>query len=333
MVNAAPNSATRALASGDKLPTVGLGLWKIPKDQCADTVFNAIQTGYRLLDSACDYGNEEQTGAGIKRALEAGLCSRADLFVVSKLWNTYHRPEHVKLACQKSLADLGVEYLDLYLVHFPIATKFVPFETRYPPEWFFDPSSPEPRMELDTGVTYQQTWQAMEQLVRDGLVKNIGVCNVGTTMLRQMMSYAEIKPAVLQVEMHPYLTQKNLLRYALQSGMQVMSFSNLASASYVELQMATAEESVIAQPCVQEIATRHGKTPAQVVLRWGVQRGTTIIPKTTKLERLQENFSVLDFELSEADMDTISALNKNRRFNDPGHFCEVAFNTFCPIYD
>jgi len=202
------------------------------------------------LDSACDYGNEEQTGAGIKRALDEGLCTRQDLFVVSKLWNTFHRPEHVKEACQKTLADLGVEQLDLYLIHFPIAMKYVPIEARYPPEWIFDPSAAEPKMELDTGVTFQQTWHAMEQLVKDGLVKNIGVCNLGTSMLRQMLNYAEIKPAVLQVEMHPYNTQQSLLKFAKESGLQVMAFSNLASASYEEMSWTTPQEGVIVQPVV-----------------------------------------------------------------------------------
>ena len=193
MVNAADNLATRALRNtGDKLPTIGLGLWKMPKDSCADSVYNAIKAGYRLLDSACDYGNEEQTGAGIKRAIDEGICTRQDLFIVSKLWNSFHRPEHVKLACQKTLSDLGLEYLDLYLIHFPIASKFVPIETRYPPEWIFDPSAENPKLELDEGVTYEQTWHAMEQLVRDGLVRNIGVCNLGTAMLRQLFNYAEI---------------------------------------------------------------------------------------------------------------------------------------------
>jgi len=158
MVNAVESLAARVLPSGEKIPTRGLGLWKMPKETCADSVYTAIQTGYRLLDSACDYGNEEQTGAGIKRAIDGGVCTRQDLFVVSKLWNTFHRPEHVKTACQKTLQDLGVEYLDLYLIHFPIAMKYVPIETRYPPEWIHDPSSADPKMELDSGVTYQQTW-------------------------------------------------------------------------------------------------------------------------------------------------------------------------------
>ena len=114
--------------SGDKLPSVGLGLWKIPKADCKNAVFKAIQYGYRLLDGACDYGNEEQVGQGIKKALDAGLCKREDLFIVSKLWHTFHRPENVEEGCRKSLKDLGIDYLDLYLIHFPIALKYVPIK-------------------------------------------------------------------------------------------------------------------------------------------------------------------------------------------------------------
>jgi D-xylose reductase len=153
------------LKSGDKLPMAGLGLWKMPKETCAEAVVNAVEAGYRLFDSACDYGNEKETGEGIKQVLAKGSVKREDLFIVSKLWNTFHRPENVKIAIKKTLSDLGVDYLDLYLIHFPIPLKFVPVETRYPPEWINDPNHLNPRMELDEGVTYQETWQAMEELV------------------------------------------------------------------------------------------------------------------------------------------------------------------------
>jgi D-xylose reductase len=117
------------------MPSVGLGLWKIPKTDCENAVFSAIKSGYRLLDGACDYGNEVEVGLGIKKALDEGVCKREDLFIVSKLWNTFHRPEHVEEGCRKSLKDLGVDYLDLYIIHFPIAMKYVPIDVKYPPEW------------------------------------------------------------------------------------------------------------------------------------------------------------------------------------------------------
>ena len=165
---------------------------------CEDTVLSAIRAGYRCLDSACDYGNEEATGRGIQQALKQGVVRRQELFVASKLWNTYHRKEHVRQACERTLRDLQVDYLDLYYVHFPIALKFVDFETRYPPEWLHDPAAARPRMVADE-VPFRETWEAMEDLVRAGLVRNIGVCNMQSAMLRDLLSYAAIKPAALQV--------------------------------------------------------------------------------------------------------------------------------------
>jgi D-xylose reductase len=318
--------------SKSKMPKIGFGLWKIPQDICADAVYNAIKAGYRHLDSACDYGNEIQVGEGIKRAIEDGLCKREDLWVTSKLWNTYHSKQHVGLALQRSLKDLQLDYLDLYLIHFPIAQKFVPFEDRYPPEWITDPESKNPTMQL-APVPLMETWQAMEVLVDKGLVKEIGVCNYNTGLLNDLMAYARIKPAALQVESHPYLTQERLMRLAADYDIQVTAFSPLGALSYLELDMAGASESVLEQDVVKAAAKRLGKTYAQVVLRWGVQRGNAIIPKTSRPERLVENLSIFDFELTEQEMAAISALNCNRRFNDPGHFCEAAFNKFYPIYD
>ena len=159
-----------------KMPSVGLGLWKLDQSETADTIVNALKSGYRHLDSAADYGNEIQTGEGIKQAVDQGICSREDLWITSKLWNTFHRPEHVLPACERSLQDLETDYLDLYLIHFPISLKYVDFDTRYPPEWFFDPSAENPEMHIDP-VPLSDTWRAMEELVERGLVKEIGVCN------------------------------------------------------------------------------------------------------------------------------------------------------------
>ena len=314
------------------MPSVGLGLWKIEKTDTAQAVVDAIEVGYRHLDSAADYGNELEAGEGIKQALAAGHCSREDLWVTSKLWNTFHRPEHVKAACEKSLSDLGLEYLDLYLIHFPIALKYVDFETRYPPEWFFDPAATEPKMEIDPVPLYE-TWRAMESLVEDGLVKEIGICNYNSALLHDLMAYSKIRPAMLQIQSHPYLTQERLLRAAQNYGIAVTAFSPLGALSYLSLDMATASESVLNAGAVKTAAQRVQRTPAQVVLRWGLQRGAAIIPKTSRKERLLENISLFDFELAEEEMAEISALNVNRRFNDPAVFCDLAFNTFYPIYD
>lgn len=314
------------------IPKVGFGLWKISQEDCATAVYNAIKVGYRHLDSACDYGNEKQVGEGIKRAIDDGLCTREDLWVTSKLWNSFHAKEHVELALQKTLDDLQLEYIDLYLIHFPIASKYVAIETRYPPEWIANPDAKIPKMEL-APVPLIETWQGMEAVYEKGLAKQIGVCNYNSGLLHDLMSYAKIKPSMLQIESHPYLTQEKLIRLAKQYNIDVTAFSPLGALSYLELDMAGAAESVIEQDVVKHAGLRLGKTPAQIVLRWGIQRGTAIIPKTTRPERLIENLSIFDFELNEQEMVAISALNINRRFNDPGDFCEAAFNTFYPIYD
>jgi D-xylose reductase len=314
------------------MPKVGFGLWKVSKETCADAVYNAIKAGYRHLDSASDYGNEVEVGQGIQRAIADKLCRREDLWITSKLWNTYHRKEHVEPAIRKSLEDLQLDYLDLYLIHFPIAQPYVDFNDRYPAEWIFDPKAAEPKMEI-APVPLYETWQGMEALVALGLTHKIGVCNYNTGLLNDLMAYAKIKPAVLQVESHPYLTQQRLMQLARDYAIEVTAFSPLGALSYLELDMAGAQESVLEQAVVKQAAKRLNKTPAQVVLRWGVQRGNAIVPKTSRPERLVENLAIFDFTLSEQEMAAIDALNCNRRFNDPGQFCAAAFHKFYPIYD
>jgi D-xylose reductase len=320
------------LVSGDQLPAVGLGFWKVSKAEAAGLVVEAIRAGYRHLDCACDYGNEADVGEGIRRAIGQGLCRREDLWVTSKLWNNYHAHEHVRPAVERSLRDLKLDYLDLYLIHFPIALRYVPFEVRYPPEWVYDPGAQQPRMEA-VGVPISETWGAMEELVAAGLVRNVGVCNFGVSLLRDLQSYARMRPAVLQVELHPYLTQQKLFRYCGENQIAVTAFSPLGAQSYFSLGMAQHEESVLDQAVVRSAADRHGKTPAQVVLRWGVQRGTAVVPKTSRPERLRENVDLFDFELSAEEMRGIGGLDRGRRFNDPGEFCEQAFGMFFPIYE
>mmetsp|Transcript_27593 Transcript_27593/g.67105 ORF Transcript_27593/g.67105 Transcript_27593/m.67105 type:complete len:376 (-) Transcript_27593:286-1413(-) len=321
--------ATATLSTGDAIPLVGLGMWKVPKDVCPKVVVQAIRAGYRCFDNACDYGNEEEVGRGLREALDAKLVKREDLWITSKLWNTYHAKEHVRPACLKTLKDLGLKYLDLYMIHFPIAQKFVPFEKRYPPEWSYDP---EQKLEftksiVQVPVPLRETWEAMEALVEEGLVKNIGICNFNTALIRELMKTAKIKPCVLQVELHPYLAQEKLMRFCRKEGIHMTGFSNLGAPSYVELGMATKSEFVLEKKVVKDIASKKGKTPAQVVLRWHLQRGNSIIPKTSKEHRLKENIGLFDFTLTSDEMAQISSLDMHKRFNDPGVFADI------PIYD
>ncbi len=225
---ASGGAATSLAVGSGRMPSVGLGLWKVPRAVCAEVVVDAIRRGYRHLDCACDYGNEAEVGEGIAAAIEAGIVKREELWVTSKLWNTYHRSEHVEPAIRRTLADLRLDYVDLYLIHFPIATRYVPFETRYPPEWIYDPTAETPRMELDS-VPISETWAAMEGLVAAGLAANIGVCNFNTAGLRDLLAHAKLPPAVLQVELHPYNQQPQLVRYCQQEGIALTGFSPLGA--------------------------------------------------------------------------------------------------------
>ncbi|MCX6955701.1 MAG: aldo/keto reductase [Verrucomicrobia bacterium] len=325
-------STVLTLPDGGRFPTVGLGMWKQPKPLAPGIVREALRVGYRHLDCACDYGNEPQAGEGLAAAVRDGICRRDDVWVTSKLWNTYHEPKYVRAACERSLRDLRLEVLDLYLVHFPIALAHVPFDVRYPPEWFFDPAAAKPAMQ-PINVPYAETWGAMEELQRAGLVKRIGVCNLNVSMLRDLLSQCSIRPAVHQIELHPYLTQARQLRFCQQENIAVTAFSPLGAPSYLPLGMATPEENVLIDPVVTAIAAAHRRTPAQIALRWGVQRGTAVIPKTQTPARLAENLAIFDFALSADEMAAIDRLDRHRRFNDPGHFAEKAFNTFFPIFD
>ena len=303
------------------------GMWKLSTPE--ESVYNAIKTGYRRLDGACDYGNEEAVGRGIQRAIDDGLCTREDLYITSKLWNTYHDPKHVPLALERSLRDLGLDYVDEYLVHFPISLEYVPFDEKYPPEW----TNSEGKMVVVPN-DINKTWQAMENLVDTGKTRHIGLSNFNCQHIRQVLSIARIQPTSLQIECHPHLSQEKLIRFARDvAHMRVSVFSPLGAISYLSLSMATDQDVLLENPVLVEIAKKHNKTSAQVILRWAVQRNTLPICKSDNIERMAKNRSLYDFYLFKEDVDAIDTLNLNRRYNDPGEFCERAFGTFCPIYE
>ncbi|PGH14210.1 NAD(P)H-dependent D-xylose reductase xyl1 [Helicocarpus griseus UAMH5409] len=303
------------LSSGHDMPLVGFGLWKVNNDTCADTVYNAIKTGYRLFDGACDYGNEVEAGQGVARAIKEGIVKREELFIVSKLWQTFHDPEQVEPIARKQLADWGIDYFDLYIVHFPLALKYVDPAVRYPPGWFDDGKS----SIVISNTTIQQTWGAMEELVDKKLARSIGISNFNIQLIMDLLRYARIKPATLQIEHHPYLTQSLLVDFAQKNGIAVTAYSSFANLGFVELEMQSAKDTplLIAHSTVTSIAEKHKRTPAQVLLRWATQRGIAVIPKSNSQNRLVENLNVNDFNLEQSDIDSISALNKNLRFNNP----------------
>ncbi|OLY85156.1 NADPH-dependent D-xylose reductase II,III [Smittium mucronatum] len=312
--------------TGQEMPLVGYGLWKVPKDVCKDMVVQAIKSGYRLLDGASDYGNELEVGHGIKEAISQGLVKREDLFVTGKLWCTHHRKEHVKLAINRSLADLGLEYLDLYLIHFPVSVKYVPIEERYPAAFFADPVA---KTVVIDPVPYQETWQALEQLVDRGLVKNIGVSNIPAALLIDVLSYARIKPAVLQIEVHPYGNRAQLIQFAQTQGLAITGYSSFGDASYQSIGMVNQGADYIPlleHPTVTSIASEHKVSPGQVLLRWAVQQNVAVVPKSLSNERISQNINIFHFVLSDDQMQSLNRLNINLKFNDPAKYLNY------PIY-
>ena len=325
-------SPTVKLNSGHQMPLVGFGLWKVNNDTCADTVYNAIKTGYRLFDGACDYGNEVEAGQGVARAITEcvshsmfaalgrtdialrKLVSRDELFIVSKLWNSFHDHDRVEPICKKQLSDWGIDHFDLYIVHFPISLKYVDPSERYPPGFTFD------GMKVVPGnATIQETWTAMESLVDKGLTKSIGISNFNGQLIMDLLRYAKIVPATLQIEHHPYLTQEGLIQLAQANNMAVTAYSSFGPQSFLELEMQRAKDTPLLfnNKTVKIIADKHGKSPAQVLLRWATQRNIAVIPKSNNQSRLLQNLDVTSFDLSKSELEEISGLNQHLRFNDP----------------
>ena len=283
-------------------------------DTCADQVYNAIKTGYRLFDGACDYGNEQESGQGVKRAIDEGIVKRKDLFIVSKLWNSFHDKERVKPICKKQLADWGVDYFDLYIIHFPISIKYVDPSVRYPPG-FFDENE-----KLVLGkASLEETYHAMEELLDEGLIKSIGISNyVGSNVL-DVERYAKHMPQTLQIEHHPYLVQQDLLDLCKGRGIAVTAYSSFGPQSFLELNMQKAHDTPLLfdHSTIKSIADKHDKTPAQILLRWATQRGIAVIPKSNNQNRLAQNLDVCSFDLSKDEVEKISGMDKDLRFNNP----------------
>ncbi|MCJ1253694.1 NAD(P)H-dependent D-xylose reductase (XR) [Lignoscripta atroalba] len=302
------------LNNSHQMPLVGFGLWKVNNDTCADTVYNAIKSGYRLFDGACDYGNEVESGQGVARAIKEGIVKREDLFLVSKLWNSFHDKEHVEPICKKQLNDWGIDYFDLYIVHFPISLKYVDPSERYPPGFTYDGKNVVPG-----NATIQETWTAMEGLVEKGLAKSVGISNFNGQLIMDLLRYAKIVPATLQIEHHPYLTQLGLVEFAQSQGMAVTAYSSFGPQSFRELDMQRAKDTPLLfdHSTIKAISEKHKKTPAQVLLRWATQRNVAVIPKSNNQSRLAQNLDVTNFDLSQGEIDEISGLNKSLRFNDP----------------
>ncbi|XP_051954324.1 aldo-keto reductase family 1 member A1-A isoform X1 [Xyrauchen texanus] len=294
------------LSNGQQMPVVGLGTWKSAPGQVKQAVLAALDCGYRHIDCAAAYSNEHEVGEVLNKRVGPGkLLMREDIFVTSKLWNTKHHPDDVEAACKKSLSDLGLSYLDLYLMHWPMA-----FERGDE----LMPRGPDGTIRY-ADTHYKDTWAAMEKLVDQGLVKAIGLSNFNARQIDDILSIAKHKPMVNQVECHPYLIQTQLLAHCWSKGLTVTAYSPLGSSDRPWYK--PGEHLLLDDPRVHDLAKRYNKTPAQVIIRWHVQRGLICIPKSVTPSRIKQNITVFDFKLSEDDMQQIESFNSNERLIIP----------------
>ena len=291
------------LNTGSSMPIIGLGTWKSDPGKVGEAVTHALtECGYRHIDCAWIYGNEKEIGEAFNSVFGKGAVRREDVFVTSKLWNSFHAKSDVAKACKETLSNLRLDYLDLYLMHWGLPT---PPEDTDPEEDIVDKEG----FLVTTPIPIRETWGAMQELVKAGLVKAIGVSNFTGMMVLDLLSYAEIPPAVNQIELHPYLQQTRLVEFCQHEKIAVTAYSPLGRPG--------TGGHLIHDPVIATVARQHNKTPAQVLLRWGIQRNTIVIPKSSTPERIRENIGILDFELSDADMQEIAGLDKNERLVDP----------------
>ncbi len=293
----------------DTIPALGLGTWKSDTGEVEKAVTTAINIGYRHIDCASIYQNQKEIGTALAGAINAKQVKREELWITSKLWNNAHAKKHVQPALERTLEDLQLDYLDLFLIHWPINFKAnIVFPRR--PEEFLAPEA----------IPIIETWQAMEKMVKKGLCRHIGVCNFNLSRLIALKKEATIQPVMNQIELHPYLQQLKMVEYCKKNGVLLTAYSPLGSADRPSALKKDNEPSLLEQPIVVDIAARRNMTPGQVLLVWGLSRGTVVIPKSTNPDRLQENFLAADLELEATDLLAIDGLEQGYRYVDGSFF-------------
>ena len=291
---------------------LGFGTWQIPTDVCAEVVYQAIKNGYRHIDGAAIYQNEKECGQGVKRAIDEGIIKREDVFITTKLWNCYHNAEIVKDVCERQLKEWGLDYFDMYLIHFPIALEYVPIDKKWPPHYFW--RNLDDKMVVDEKAQYKPVYQAMEALVDAKLVRSIGVSNLKAEWLQTILNECRVKPANIQNECHPQKIDKDVFDLCQKEGIAFTAYSSLGGTNYRK-DGKVWEDNFLQYKEVGDLATKYGKTVQQIALKWAVQRGMIIIPKSVNTDRMIQNRSITDFNLTEEEMNVITGFNKDIVYN------------------
>ncbi len=302
---------TLQFENGDQMPILGLGTWKSEPGDAYKAVKEALRLGYRHIDCAFIYENEAEIGQAFFESFKEGVVSRDQMWITSKLWNDVHASEDVQPALEKTLSDLQLDYLDLYLIHWPVALK----------KGVFIPKSAQDLIGLDV-LTISETWEAMEGLVDKGLCRHIGVSNFSVNKLKVLLNGARLKPEMNQIELHPYLQQPAMLEFCNKNGVHITAYSPLGSPDRPAGLKAENEPVLLEDPTIEMIAERRGVTQAQVLISWAIHRGTAVIPKSVNPARMKQNLAAVEVSLTQDDMKEIAKLDRNRRYVN-GEFWEV----------
>ncbi|XP_034082960.1 LOW QUALITY PROTEIN: aldose reductase-related protein 2 [Gymnodraco acuticeps] len=296
------------LCDGSLMPALGLGTWKpspLPPSSVQGAVEAAIAAGYRHIDTAHSYNNEVHIGKALRSKIQQGIIRRQEMFIVSKLWLTHHAPEDIPVCLDKSLKDLQLDYLDLYLMHFPVGLKKMGDEL-FPKK--------DGKM-LTSDIDYVDVWRGMEALQASGKVKSIGVSNFSILQLQRLLALCRAPPRCHQIELHPYLVQTEMIELCKSKNIVLTAFSPFGSPARPPemLRGETDPLRLLEDPVVADIAKKHRHSPAQVLLRFHVQQGVAVIPKSDKPHHILENTKIFDFSLTEEDMRALRGLDRGWR--------------------